>query len=335
MAAKTGDHTTAQTKQNVETSDSQVKPANAPQSTAPKPAAPRKRDINENYARELLELHTLGVDGGYTQKDVQEIARCFTGWTIDKPYQGGSFAFKPWMHDQGSKAVLGVKIPAGGGMNDGLKVIDILARHPSTARFISRKLCQRFVTDEPSPALVNRVAQVFLNTDGDLREVVRSILTSPEFNAPTTFRSKVKSPLELAVSAIRALDGETNGGPAINEWLRKMGEPLYQNQFPTGYSEKSETWVNTGVFLNRINFVVAIANNQVTGATFNASNLASSGATSDDSINQLSAQLLHTELSSESLKAIQTGLAQQGPKAGDIRLQMIGLLLGAAEFQKK
>src|SRR5262249_48791328 len=139
---------------------------------------PRKRGINENYARELMELHTLGVDGGYTQKDVQEVARCFTGWTIDRPFQGGGFVFRPWMHDSGSKTVLGNAIPAGGGIGDGVRVIDILSRHPSTARFISRKLCERFVSDNPPPQLVERVAQVFLKSDGDIREVLRAILTS-------------------------------------------------------------------------------------------------------------------------------------------------------------
>src|ERR1041384_6915814 len=175
---------------------------------APKPPPPRKPGINENYARELLELHTLGVDGGYTQKDVQEVARCFTGWTIDRPFQGGGFVFRPWMHDDGPKTVLGVTIPAGGGVNDGLRLIEILSRHPSTARFISKKLCQRFVSDDPPAQLVDRIAQVFMKTDGDIREVIRAIVNSPEFNSPTFFRSKVKSPLELAATAIRAVDAD-------------------------------------------------------------------------------------------------------------------------------
>src|SRR4029453_1884044 len=172
----------------------------APKSTQTAPPNPqqpvrppaRKPGINENYARELMELHTLGVDGGYTQKDVQEVARCFTGWTIDRPFQGGGFVFRPWMHDDGSKVVLGITIPAGGGINDGLRVIDILAKHPSTARFISKKLCQRFVSDEPPAQLVDRIAQVFLKTDGDLREVIRAIITSAEFNSPASFRAKIK-----------------------------------------------------------------------------------------------------------------------------------------------
>ncbi|HKS42834.1 MAG TPA: DUF1800 domain-containing protein [Blastocatellia bacterium] len=178
----------------------------SPPKNPPAPAQPRrKRDINENYARELMELHTLGVDGGYTQKDVQEVARCLTGWTIDRPFQGGGFIFRPWMHDAGSKTVLGVSLPAGGGISDGVRVIEILSRHPSTARFISKKLCERFIADDPPRQLIERVAQVFLKTDGDIREVLRAILTSPEFYSAAVFRAKLKSPLELAASAIRVL----------------------------------------------------------------------------------------------------------------------------------
>jgi uncharacterized protein (DUF1800 family) len=337
----------------------------------PKPPAPpaRKPGINENYARELMELHTLGVDGGYTQKDVQEVARCLTGWTIDRPFQGGGFVFRPWMHDDGAKTILGVTIPAGGGVNDARRVIEMLSKHPSTARFISKKLCQRFVSDDPPAQLVERVAQVFLKTDGDLREVVRAILTSVEFNSPSAFRAKIKSPLELAASAIRALDGDTNGAPALHEWLRKMGEPLYQFAFPTGYGETSEKWVNTGVFFNRINFAVTLANQQINGTSHDPMRLvANEIATNQDELtSQLSALIVHTELSADSLRAVRTGLAEQAPAmtaAGAARptmdseprpemtparaaslndagpkgrriAQVIGLLLGTAEFQRK
>jgi uncharacterized protein (DUF1800 family) len=343
-----------------------------PQSTPPpKPPAPpaRKPGINENYARELMELHTLGVDGGYTQKDVQEVARCFTGWTIDRPNQGGGFVFRPWMHDDGAKTVLGVTIPAGGGLNDGLRVIEILSRHPSTARFISKKLCQRFVSDEPSPQLVERIAQVFLKTDGDIREVIHAILISSEFNSPAAFRAKVKSPLELAASAIRALDGDTNGAPGLHEWIRRMGEPLYQFTFPTGYGETSEKWVNTGVFFNRINYAVALANNQIPGTSYDPMRLVSTeaAANQDELTNQLAALIVHTELSADSLRAVRTGLAEQAPATTAATAarpamdsgqrpemvparapspieaslerrriaQAIGLLMGTAEFQRR
>src|SRR5215471_7137880 len=300
----------------------EAKPAATPKPPAPAPAqAQRKPGINENYARELLELHTLGVDGGYTQKDVQEVARCLTGWTIDRLNESPSFVFRPWMHDTGSKTVLGVTIPAGGGISDGLRVIDIVSRHPSTARFISKELCQRFVSDEPPPRLVERVAQVFLKTDGDIKEVVRAIFTSPEFNSAAAFRAKVKSPLELAASAIRAVEGDTDGGPPIQDWLRRMGEPLYGEQFPTGYGEKSERWVNTGVFLNRLNFLVALANNQVRGTSYDQSRLAALADTSepaagrmlpagfaDPLTSMLEAAIVHTPLSAESRRAVTTSL---------------------------
>ncbi len=326
--------------------------AQTPPKNPPAPAQPqRKRGINENYARELMELHTLGVDGGYTQKDVQEVARCLTGWTIDRPFQGGGFIFRPWMHDAGSKTVLGVNLPAGNGISDGVRVIEILARHPSTARFISKKLCERFIADDPPRQVIERVAQVFLKTDGDIREVLRAILTSPEFYSAAIFRAKVKSPLELAASAIRALDGDTNGAPALHEWLRKMGEPLYLYAFPTGYSERSAAWMNTGVFLNRLNFVVALANNQIQGTSYDPARLASVDASADEITNQMSALIVHTELSIESRRAVTDGFAQQSAephKKSDIvpvkataqaarrRLsQIIGLLFGTAEFQRR
>ena len=277
--------------------------------TPPRPPA-RKPGINENYARELMELHTMGVDGGYTQKDVQEVARCFTGWTIDRPNQGGGFIFRPWMHDGGAKTVLGVTIPAGGGISDAERVIEILSRHPSTARFVSTKLCKRFVSDEPPPQLVERVAQVFVRTDGDIREVLRAILTSAEFNSASSFRSKVKSPLELVASAIRAIDGDTNGAPVLNDWLRRMGEPLYLNAAPTGYSEDSSAWMNTGVFLNRLNFGVALTRNQISGTSYDPSKLVDSGMMGnlDQLTERLTALVLHTDLGPESRRTIRAGI---------------------------
>lgn len=234
-----------------------------------------KRGINENYARELMELHTLGVDGGYTQKDVQEVARCFTGWTIYQPRGGGAllgageeskagqFYFNPRLHDDGEKVVLGHKIPAGGGVKDGLMVLDILAHHPATAKFIATKLTRRFIADNPSPALVDRVAAVFTKTDGDIRETLRAIFTSPEFNSAEAYRAKIKRPFELAISAIRTLGGDTNGGPAIHQWIARMGQPLYGYQTPNGYSDMAENWVNTGALLERLNFGLALASNRI------------------------------------------------------------------------
>lgn len=353
---------------NQQTAVRNPQPEQTPKPPPPPRPAPRKPGINENYARELMELHTLGVDGGYTQKDVQEVARCFTGWTIDRPFQGGGFVFRPWMHDDGPKTVLGVTIPAGGGITDGRRVIEILSRHPSTARFISKKLCQRFVSDDPSAQLVERIAQVFVKTDGDLREVIRAIVISPEFNSPAAFRAKVKSPLELAASAIRAVDGDTNGAPALHDWIRRMGEPLYQFAFPTGYGETSAKWVNTGVFFNRINYAVALANNQINGTRYDPLRLVSVeiASNTDQLTNQLAALIVHTELSPDSLRAVRAGVAEQArtvTTAGTARpamssaqrpdivpvkavssdanversriAQVVGLLMGTAEFQRR
>jgi uncharacterized protein (DUF1800 family) len=245
-----------------------------------------KRGINENYARELMELHTLGVDGGYTQKDVQEVARCFTGWTIFAPRgamaragmgpqgqrlaqemagQAGKFYFNPRLHDDGEKTVLGHKIPAGGGVKDGYMVLDILAHHPSTAKFISTKLARNFVMDNPTPELVSRISAVYLKSDGDIRETLCAIFNSPEFNSSKAYRAKIKTPFELAVSAIRSLGGETNGGPGINQWIARMGQPMYGYQAPTGYPDSAENWVNTGSLLERLNFGLALASNRVAG----------------------------------------------------------------------
>lgn len=252
---------------------------------APANAARQRRGINENYARELMELHTLGVDGGYTQKDVQEVARCFTGWTIFAPRGGatasqammdgrraemlrenaGRFFFNPRAHDDGEKIVLGHKIPAGGGIKDGLMVLDILARHPATAKFIGAKLTRYFVADSPPPALVDRVAAVFTKSDGDIRETLRAIFFSPEFNSPEAYRAKVKRPFELTISAMRTLGAETNGGPQIHQWIARMGEPLYGFQTPNGYSDTAESWVNTGGLLERLNFGLALASNRIPG----------------------------------------------------------------------
>jgi uncharacterized protein (DUF1800 family) len=222
------------------------------------PAQRPQRGLNENYARELMELHTLGVDGGYTQKDVIEVARAFTGWTIDQPRMGGAFLFRPQMHDANEKVILGVGFAKGGGQEEGERVLDMLAKHPNTARHIAFKLAQRFVADEPPKALVDRAAKKFLDTKGDLREVTRVIITSPEFFAAEAYRAKVKTPLEFVVSAVRA-SGATvvSAAPLVNA-MRELGMPLYGCQPPTGYSMTADAWVNTGALLNRMNFAVQL-----------------------------------------------------------------------------
>jgi uncharacterized protein (DUF1800 family) len=225
----------------------------------------QRRGLNENYGRELLELHTLGVDGGYTQKDVTEVARCFTGWSIDQPQRGGTFRFAPRLHDNGEKIVLGVRIPPGGGISDGEKVLDIVAHHSSTAHFISKKLAERFVADDPPAALVERMAQTFLKSDGDLRAVMETMLASKEFWSEGAFQSKMKSPLEMVVSAVRASNGNVDFATALVNQVGQLGEPLYRKQEPTGYSNSSREWMNTAGLMARMNFAVQLGENKVPG----------------------------------------------------------------------
>nr|MBA2737172.1 DUF1800 domain-containing protein [Pyrinomonadaceae bacterium] len=252
-----------------------------------------ERGINENYAREIMELHTLGVDGGYTQKDIVEVARSFTGWTIADPrgyrsaaaneikgddnkklnrlqrqmgipdeIESGEFYFNEKWHEGGEKIVLGQKINEGG-MKDGLKVIDVLAAHPSTAKFIARKLAVKFVSDNPSDALVGRVAQAFQKSNGDIKTTLRALFNDKEFYAPENYRAKIKTPFELLASSLRALDADVKTSPALVGLLGKMGEPLYGYIAPTGYPDTAEDWVNTGALLERMNFAVALASNRI------------------------------------------------------------------------
>ncbi len=324
---------------------------------APPAAQRQRRGINENYARELMELHTLGVDGGYTQKDVQEVARCFTGWTIFAPRGGGvaaqgsmegpraerlrenagKFFFNPRLHDDGEKTVLGHKIPAGGGIKDGLMVLDILARHPSTARYIATKLARFFVSDTPSPALVDRVAAAFSKSDGDIRETLKAIFYSPEFNSPESYRAKIKRPFELAISAIRTLGAETNGGPQLHQWIARMGEPLYMYQTPNGYSDTAESWVNTGGLLERLNFGLALASNRIPGTRVDLKRFAgatTSDATADNTrvMDRFLALIVGGDISPGTRETLLKQLDQDG---ADSATQIAGLILGSPEFQRQ
>ncbi|MFN7977546.1 MAG: DUF1800 domain-containing protein [Vicinamibacterales bacterium] len=230
-------------------------PADAP--------APPPRGLNENFARELMELHTLGVDGGYTQQDVVEVARAFTGWTM-RPREGSGFVFVPALHVAGPKLVLGHRIDAGG-RRDGEQVLDILAAHPSTARHIATMLVTRFVNDTPPPALVDRVARRFLETDGDLREVTRAVLTSPEFFDAANRGARVKTPLEFVTSALRATNAEVTTPLPLVRTLREMGMPPYFCQPPTGYATDAATWLSPGALVARMNFAAALGANRVRG----------------------------------------------------------------------
>ncbi len=244
----------------------------------------RPRGLNENYARELLELHTLGVDGGYAQKDVVEVARAFTGWSVLPPgtlgrdverrvrraggmgFQvQGEFLFRADQHDAGEKVVLRRRLPAGRGIEDGEAVLDLLAVHPSTARHLAAKLAVRFVSDQPPKALVDRLTAVYLESGGDMRRLLRTIVESPDFWAAATVVAKIKSPLELTASALRAVDARVEDPRASLRWIAEMGQPLYAYQAPTGYPDRAEAWVNTGSLLSRMNFGLQLAAGRVAG----------------------------------------------------------------------
>jgi uncharacterized protein (DUF1800 family) len=229
--------------------------------------------LNENYARELMELHTLGVDGGYTQKDVQEVARCFSGWTIQKPNEEGLFLYRPGLHDNGEKIVLGHKIPAGGGIADGERVLDILATQPATAHFIATKLARRFISDDPPPSVIDRAAAVFLKTDGSIRETLRTIVTSPEFFSPATYRAKVRSPFEYVAAAMRALNAETDGDRPVLDAIGRMGQPVFGRITPDGYADRADQWLSSGAMVARFNFANALATNRMKGTTIDVSKL--------------------------------------------------------------
>jgi len=299
------------------------------------------RGLNENYAREIMELHTLGVDGGYTQKDVQEVARCLTGWTLRNPRAGAEFFFNPMIHDDGEKTVLGKKIPAGGGKKDGYAVIHLLATHPSTAKFISTKLARKFVNDHPPQALVDRMAQTFQKTDGDIREVLRTMFSSPEFFAAENYRAKIKTPFEMTVSAVRAIGAETTGGPQFHRWIAQMGEGLFMAQPPTGYADVAENWVNAGALLERMNFALALAGNRIQGTRVNLDNLvAGSESNASQLVDRYAKLLLRGELSPQSRATIDKSLGEQtvamnnGSSKVDVA-KVVGLILGSPEFQRQ
>jgi uncharacterized protein (DUF1800 family) len=293
-------------------------------SVGPHSQAGRRRDmgLNENYGRELLELHTLGVDGGYTQKDVTEVARCFTGWTIRQPRRTAEFEFNPRMHDNGEKTVLGVKIRAGGGMEDGLKVLHLLAHHPSTARFISRQLAMRFVADDPPESLVDRMVATFLKKDGDLRSVLKTMFSSPEFWSRGAYRAKVKSPLEMVASSLRVLNADVDFGFGLSNQLTQLGEPLYRKAEPTGYPNLGQEWMNSAGLLARMNFGLALVNNRIPGVKVDGG--------------QVTQNLLEAKLPPDAQAKVERGMNNpDAPKEMPKPLLAAALTLGSPEFQKK
>ncbi len=289
------------------------------------------RGLNENYARELMELHTLGVDGGYTQKDIVEVARCFTGWSIDRPNLGGPFIYNDRTHDKGEKIVLGVTIPAGGGKEDGEKVLDILAAHPATARFISKELAQRFVADDPPPALIDRMAKTFLLTDGDIRAVLSTMFDSKEFLSQGAYRAKIKTPFEMIVSAVRATGAKVDSAMPLANQLNNLGEPLYRKLEPTGYSSANEEWVNSSALLARMNFALQLTQNRVQGVQVESKQFSPAPAAAAQ-------QLLFTNASAQTLSAIGKAIEDQNkktpgqPPSGAL---IAGLVIGSPDFQRR
>ncbi|MCW3094699.1 MAG: hypothetical protein JWL77_317 [Chthonomonadaceae bacterium] len=357
--------------------------AGAPGQAALAPPKPAKKrgGLNENYAREIMELHTLGVDGGYTQKDVTEVARCLTGWSLVRPgaarpavakaknTQPGEFRFYPALHDNGEKTVLGHVIPAGGGIEDGEKVLEILATHPATMRHISTQLCQRLVSDNPPASLVDKCVATWKRTDGDLREVTRTIVQSPEFFSGTAYRSKIKSPFEYAVSSVRALGGsyamaETaiggrgrqqaqvrppqgggyfylNTTSLIGE-VGTMGEPLFQYQAPTGYPEESQKWVSSGALISRMNFSLALTAGKITDVKLpNMAQMLPNTKDTSQFIDRFAEQVLHqrlapatkaTLLKEAAAPTTETASAMDNNAAAP---RLAALLLGSPEFQRR
>ena len=307
----------------------------------------RKAGLNENYARELMELHTLGVDGGYTQQDIIEVARAFTGWSIDRQAEG-RFVFRRLMHDTGGKTVLGQRIPPGGGEEDGDRVIEILTRHPSTARFIATKLVRRFVADAPPPALVERVAAKYLSTGGDIKPMLRAIFASAEFTGEDAYRAKIKKPFEFVASAVRALGGsvDARGAFGLARASAEIGEPLYGAQPPTGHPDRAEAWVNAGALLARMNFALALAGGGYPRVTVDLGALvAGADARSPETVlDRLLAALVAGQVGPDTRAALAAELASpqirrltpddRGPANTDVA-KLAALVLGSPEFQRR
>ena len=281
--------------------------------------------LNENYGRELLELHTLGVNGGYTQHDVIEVARCFTGWTIRSPNEKPEFVFASFMHDAGEKVVLGHRIPAGGGEQDGLQVIDILAHHPSTARFISTELARRFVADAPPPTLVDRMARTFVKTDGDLRAVLQTMFTSREFFSEGAWHAKIKSPLEMVASAVRGLNADAADAYVLAQKTGEMGEPLYGAEPPSGYKDTAEAWLSTANVIARISFAEKLVKNQVAGVKVDTAQFDGKDTAG------IARALLGRDASEDTITEI--GKAAQAKQAPGTWIA--GLILGSPEFERR
>ena len=309
-----------------------------------RPRQRRNSGLNENYGRELLELHTLSVNGGYSQRDVTEVAKVFTGWTIERAGDGASFRYDPAIHEPGPKFILGKKIKSKG-EDEGKQVLHMLATSPQTAHFISYKLAQRFVSDNPPDALVDRMAKTFEKKKGDIREVLLTLFHSPEFWSDQTYRAKVKTPLEFVASAVRATGADVQDGMFLARQLNRMGMPLYGAQPPTGYSMKADAWVSSSELLTRMNFALALTAGKVRGVNVDAAHLAGDAAVDDvnATLSAMETKLLAADVSRQTHDSITAQLADPGKKAGSGNnaqgksdaSTMAGLLLGSPEFQRR
>jgi uncharacterized protein (DUF1800 family) len=314
-----------------------------PQQQKAKQNQNRRNGLNENYAREVMELHTLGVDGGYTQKDVTELAKVLTGWTIKEPRRGGGYEFNERMHEPGKKIVLGKEFKDDG-EKEGEKALEMLANNPATARFISTKLAMRFVSDDPPKPLVDRMAQTFLKSDGDIREVLRTMFKSPEFWAPRSYRAKVKTPFEFVVSALRATNADVTNAMPLAQALNRMGMPLYGMQPPTGYSMKAETWVNSAALLNRMNTALSLGGGRMQGVKVDEQAALPPNMTNGDQIvAALEKNILDSDISQQTDATIRKQLddpkitqrALDDPARAPNPGVIAGLILGSPEFQRR
>ena len=323
-------------------------PAKAPAKAQTPPQRRRKYGLNENYARELMELHTLGVDGGYTQQDVTEVARVLTGWAA-APYGNGrkniekamargnknnilqgDFVFRKSWHDDKAKVVLGEKFPAGGGLEEGERVLDMLTSHPSTARFISTKLARRFVNDAPSDDLIDEMAETFTKTNGDIAAVMATLAQSRVFWAEAKKRSKMKSPLELAVSSLRALEADVKNPQPMMRWFDRMGEPLYGYLPPTGYPDYAESWANSGTLIARMNFGIHLAIGRINGVTLKQLPENSGSLTTEEALAMYSKLLLPAQDTSAIASEVKETVSADAERKD---VQVISMLLGSPEFQ--
>jgi uncharacterized protein (DUF1800 family) len=319
-------------------------PANA--SAAEAVAAKNKKEggLNENYGREVMELHTVGVDGGYSQQDVIEMAECLTGWTIHEPRKNPQFFFDEKIHGEGKKVVMG-KTFNYGGEKDGEEALKMLANSPKTANFISTELARHFVSDNPPPALVGRMAQSFQSSNGDIRAVIKTMIYSPEFWSKDAYRSKVKTPFELVATTARAMNAEVTITLPMEQWVGRMGEPLFLCQPPTGYSDKAETWVNAGALLNRLNFALTFAGDKMGGATIDLKSILGEQALRDpDAALTQSIQIfLDGQISPSTQQTLEDHL--KDPQILQASLDdpvkevnqglIVGLVLGTPEFQRR